>query len=711
VNFKITLYTNKISHITPVHILRFYVLKLKMRSIKKHYRFKGFFVYFGQVLLLMSLNLAQADIHFEELNQGAGIVGRGTTFGASWGDFNGDGWPDLWVGNHNTAPNLYLNQQDGTFKDIINSVWSADPEADTHGAAWADFDNDGDQDLVELVDVIVGDLLCLGCGRNHLFVNEEGRLHEKAKELGLSAPLGQGRTPLWFDADGDGQLDILVTNREQHGKGPSILYQQELNRFEVSNKKFNFRPESFSRRDYIEYLASKIIHLQFQKPTFLHINYNLRFAQLADLTGNEHMELIRYGRPTRVYSIEKGVLEDITGIIGFPEITDVSDAAIEDFNGDAELDVYLAIGPLPYSRSDVIQTDQFTINGTISGHKPNVDKRKAKAVHFQTDGEVNIQIYPTWFSLSRVFIGNKGENPLVRTFTLSPNDPDVKGPTSSTALKWGGLSIEYDPATLMWSLRNSQAGALVDFIVHSSRPIEQVQLSGFEAFKEEGVDVLLLRHGNRYQTKRFAGNFGMGTSCHSVVAGDFDNDMDVDLYMVCSGPLKNLPNRLYRNDGSGKFSEVANAAGAAGSELGRGDVAVTADYDQDGFLDIFVTNGFDPTSPFVEQGPHQLFRNQGNDNHWLQIDLEGVISNRDGIGAIITLDAGGRRQIRDQVGGMHLNSQNYQRIHFGLGRNTKVDRLSIRWPSGIVQQLENIKVDQILKIQEQSEKTALQHSE
>ena len=682
---------------------------IKNTLSKEYYIFSRLFVYFGWlILLLMSVTIALADIHFKELNQEAGIVGRGTTFGASWGDFDGDGWPDLWVGNHNTTPNLYLNQQDGTFKDIVNSAWSADPEADTHGAAWADFDNDGDQDLVELVDVIVGETLCMGCGLNHLFVNEDGRLHEKANEFGLVAPLGQGRTPLWFDADGDGRLDVLVTNREQRGKGSSILYQQGLNRFEVSNKKFKFRPERFSRRDYIEYIASKIIHLQFQKPTFLHINYNLRFAQLADLTEDGRMELIRYGRPTRVYSIDNGVFEDVTGIIGFPEITGVSDAAIEDFDGDAKLDVYLAIGPLPYSRSDVIQTDQFSIKGTISGHDPKVDTRKAKAVHFRTDGEVHIQIYPTWFSLTKVFIGNQGQNPLLRSFTLSPNDPDVKGPTSPTALKWGGLSIEYDPETSVWSLRNSQAGALVDFIVRSSRPIEQMQITGFEAFKEEGVDLLLLRRGNGYRAMSLVENSGMGTSCHSVLAGDFDNDMDVDLYLVCSGPLRNLPNRLYINDGGGNFSKVANAAGAAGSEIGRGDVAVTADYDQDGFLDIFVTNGFDPTSPFVEQGPHQLFRNQGNDNHWLEIDLEGVVSNRDGIGAIITLDAGGRRQIRGQAGGIHLNSQNYQRIHFGLGENTNVDRLSVRWPSGIVQRLENIKVDRILKIREQNEKAVLQ---
>jgi hypothetical protein len=134
--------------------------------------------------------------------------------------------------------------------------------------------------------------------------------------------------------------------------------------------------------------------------------------------------------------------------------------------------------------------------------------------------------------------------------------------------------------------------------------------------------------------------------------------------------------------------------------LGRGDAAVVADYDRDGFLDLFITNGSDPTSPFVVDGPHQLFHNRGNNNHWLEIDLEGVKSNRDGIGASIILEAGGTRQIREQRGGMHLLSQNHQRVHFGLGKNSMVDRLTIRWPSGTVQEIGRMAADRILKIRE-----------
>ena len=132
---------------------------------------------------------------------------------------------------------------------------------------------------------------------------------------------------------------------------------------------------------------------------------------------------------------------------------------------------------------------------------------------------------------------------------------------------------------------------------------------------------------------------------------------------------------------------------------------MVSDYDRDGFLDLFITNGSDPTSPFVTDGPHQLFHNTSNNNHWLEIDLEGVKSNRDGIGASIILEAGGTKQIREQRGGMHLLSQNHQRVHFGLGKNSRVDRLTIRWPSGTVQQIGSMAADRILKIREGAELT------
>ena len=126
---------------------------------------------------------------------------------------------------------------------------------------------------------------------------------------------------------------------------------------------------------------------------------------------------------------------------------------------------------------------------------------------------------------------------------------------------------------------------------------------------------------------------------------------------------------------------------------------VTADFNRDGFLDLFVTNG-GGFEPVAAEGPHQLFQNSGNSNHWLELDFEGSKSNRDGIGAQIFLAAGGIRQVRIQDGGMHYMAQHHQRIHFGLGKHEIVDEIEVRWPSGIVQRLENIKADQILLIRE-----------
>jgi hypothetical protein len=174
--------------------------------------------------------------------------------------------------------------------------------------------------------------------------------------------------------------------------------------------------------------------------------------------------------------------------------------------------------------------------------------------------------------------------------------------------------------------------------------------------------------------------------------------MDVDIYLSCTSSVINLSNILYENQGDGTFTAVPGAGGAPGSTLGKGDIVTTADYDNDGFLDLFVTNGWSTYS--FNHGPYQIYHNVGNDNHWLEIDLEGVLSNRDGVGSRVLVTAGGVTQLREQNGGMHRFAQDYKRIHFGLGDNTLVDKITIHWPSGTVQEIKNIPADQILQITE-----------
>ncbi len=107
---------------------------------------------------------------------------------------------------------------------------------------------------------------------------------------------------------------------------------------------------------------------------------------------------------------------------------------------------------------------------------------------------------------------------------------------------------------------------------------------------------------------------------------------------------------------------------------GRG--LATADYDNDGDIDIATNNRGDYPS---------LLRNDGgNANHWLEVLLIGTRSNRDGIGASLKLTSEGFVHVEQAKGGMSYMSANDPRIHFGLGKRTKIDSLEITWPSGQV---------------------------
>ena len=216
------------------------------------------------------------------------------------------------------------------------------------------------------------------------------------------------------------------------------------------------------------------------------------------------------------------------------------------------------------------------------------------------------------------------------------------------------------------------------------------------------IDALYLQTDAGFENKTSWAGITVANACRSVVAADFDNDMDIDVYLACGGMDSNDPNTLYENLGDGKFQAVPNAGGAVGSSAGRGESVAVADYDRDGFLDLFLTNGDDAEGEDTIQpgGPSQLFHNEGNNNHWLQVDLEGTLSNRDAVGARLLLTAGGVTQLREQNAGMHHKSQNQQRVHFGLGNNTIASELKIYWPSGIVTTINDIDADQIIRVVE-----------
>jgi len=188
----------------------------------------------------------------------------------------------------------------------------------------------------------------------------------------------------------------------------------------------------------------------------------------------------------------------------------------------------------------------------------------------------------------------------------------------------------------------------------------------------------------------------------AAVWGDFDNDGYLDLYVVDSGtdPVGKTANHLYHNNADGTFTDVAAAAGVADAVVSRGRTATFGDYDQDGFLDLFVTDGEDNTD--FTMGPQTLFHNDANNsNHWLEIVLVGTSSDRQGLHAGVTIQTDAGIQYRQNSGGGgHYLSQGAAPIHFGLGQQTVINQLTVKWPRGIVQTLTNVAADQLITITE-----------
>jgi hypothetical protein len=151
------------------------------------------------------------------------------------------------------------------------------------------------------------------------------------------------------------------------------------------------------------------------------------------------------------------------------------------------------------------------------------------------------------------------------------------------------------------------------------------------------------------------------------------------------------PDVLYLNNGQGHFTA---AAGLEAND-GRGCGVHFADFDTDGRLDLLLTNGWG--TPPLARGSHRLFRNTAPEAHWLEIRLVGQQSNVPGLGAWVEVEAGGGRQIRYNSGGS-LYSQSLLPLHFGLGTAPRA-RLTVRWPSGLVEALE-VAADQRLRLVE-----------
>ena len=623
---------------------------------------------------------------FKDITDKSGINYTGTSHGLAWGDYNNDGFIDLWVSNHHDPATLYQNDSNGKFTDVTSTAFDEELTEDFHGSAWADFDNDGDLDLIQLLGGSVGQSsLSKPKIANRLYVNDQGTFTDQGIESGLGHIGSRGRSPLWFDYNNDGLLDLFQgALKRNDGKVPATIFRQDAT-------------------------TSSFIDLGTE------LDFDLtstRAAVLSDLTDNGNPELILLNRSKGISIYDSTTITDITDSVLTAEYQ-AEDIVSADFNGDLLPDLYLT--NKRSSNSGFTTPESKTLNLQL------VAKAESKGISFKTAGTINLDLFTFGYGLDKIemediYIGASGLTPedldLVTdtgnktiaqlTLSLDPEDKQVQGLAPITDGENEGLYIGFNPTLKQWELHLSTPEKdLVGAHIESEHEITETKAIGFDNDLEPELDRLLLNGDSGLVDYTDASGLNSVTTAGvSTVAGDFDNDMDLDLYILTTNVAGNEPNILYDNQGDGTFVAREDLGPAEGSNLGIGDSVSTSDYNNDGFLDLFITNGGASSLLLDQDAPYQLLENEGNDNHWLEIDLEGVFSNRDGIGAKVYVTAGGVTQLRQQGGGMHQKVQNDSRLHFGLADNTMVEEIRIEWSSGIVQTIQDVGADQILDIVE-----------
>lgn len=606
----------------------------------------------GGVVLVVSLWASSASpaftqVSFVEVSGSAGFgATRAETWGASWADVNGDSYLDVFFSNHRQRATLYRNNRNGTFTEISATAdasqtpgWTGGrADVDTHAVAFGDIDNDGDPDLYQSVEV----------STDLFHANTAGVFTNRSTQAGVTSLAHRAtRQNLFFDYTGDGRLDLASVSLSKAGLSPQT------------------QTGTFGAETPLACAATGGL-----------------WAHLADMDRRPGLELLcatRDGTYPKVNAFADGLVSNVTG--SYPQIASVMDAVTLDVNRDLRADLLLVRAAERPSDAFQFAANRFEAQFITA---PN----RTKSVSFKSPGVLTISVStsagePENGDPAYIDVGSIKWSPGSLVFQLSSADSRAWGIGSGSA----GLNIGYLPATGEWKIVQGSAAYSASYVqVASTASITQLSYAGASAADKGHKPLLLLNTLNGLTTATNAG-FDVAVRCPSAAAGDFDNDMDEDLYLACTSGTRNLPNRLYLNNGYGRFTEVAWAAGAAGrvgaavaSGAGTSDSVTTVDYDRDGFLDLLVTNGLN-MRPVHVGGPKQLFRNRGNANHWIELDLVGTTTNRDAVGAKVYITAGGVTQYREQNGGYHRWSQNSLRLHAGLAGNTSAN-VTVEWPDG-----------------------------
>jgi hypothetical protein len=502
--------------------------------------------------------------------------------------------------------------------------------------AVGDYDGDGLDDLF-VTDSDAGKT-------NHLFHND-GNL--KFTEVTEKAGVGGGSDAhnivadaLWFDYDNDGREDLLVARF-----GLPILYHNE------GNGKFTNVSAKAGFNKFGNTIAA--IAFDYDNDGYLDVMLGHYFKpeDLTDLKDvhvlpNDLDNAVNGGGVTLWHNNHDGTFTDVTAKAGFGKHTGWTlDLGHGDFNNDGLQDVYIACD---YGTDRIFFNNGDGTFKEVTETATGFDTKKgmnAEIADYDNDGWLDIyvtNIYDEYMKECAMLWHNNHDG----TFT------DVSRETGTCVTLWG------------WGAK-------------------------FGDFDNDGWQDLFVTNGLRSASKEK--NY-IPVLLNTTITKPGVDFSDVSSYpdigeMSWSGYQKK---KLFHSIGGETFKEISAQAGVNNDLDGRG-VAI-ADFDNDGKLDMYQTNADQPSLFY-----HNISEGAGN---WVQFSLTGTKSNRDAIGARITLTAGGLTQIREINGGNGYAGQSSKHAHFGIGVATKIDSVEIHWPSGLKEKIDGVAMNKINKIVE-----------
>lgn len=596
---------------------------------------------------------------------GFGKLKKYLSYSVAAGDYNLDGNIDLVISHHGSI-SLWANQGDGTFKNTSNLI--THNRGDTHGISFIDISNDYYPDIA----VACGARRGHGKGKNLFFINNHkgGFIFLQTASPVITDIMGRGRSITPDDYNNDGLIDLLIFNHYQDKRPNRIALAQK-------NKLSFFDTGFLSGINYIK--SEGIMPLKLGND------------------GRTYYVPTGFGSDSKIYTKDGAMMRNVSQKIGIEETSHISVAPF-DFDDDGDLDLLIA------HRNFAVQKGAGIVNGSILFFYTAKNKNPNFKAILPT-GEINFDIK---FKLKKdpkfLFLGRKKQHPA--------NVPCKYN--SSSSILTGKPDYTNKPGVYIWSSNNilyckckftgndsliAATGKISskDFQfskLQASRVIDLKNLYGNTLYKNsEGV------FEDISATTSIAGN-GFPIS---IIPADFNNDGFEDIYQVNAGFLfsqTNPPNQLFINKAGQNFREVAKIVNATGGKKGIGNGAIAFDYDNDGDLDLFLYNGYThfPLAP----GPIILLQNQQNPNHanYVTIKLNGITSNNSGWGATITSYIGRRKHIQQKYSQNGFLSTSDLVTHIGMGDATKIDQITIKWPSGITQNICDIKANSQIAVNE-----------